>query len=322
MIAPSLTRTPCVLCLSTRSRPAFVKAGHQHHTCDECGGLFMASDGARPDEDETSVSAVVWASSRAHLEPLWARTLVSMHKATGFGPLLDVGCGTGQFLTYARSRGWDDIFGVEPMVDAARMAQAQHGVERVHAGLLETAGLCDDRFAGAVLWDVIEHIAEPEALLREVHCLVRPGGVVVLSTPHRHGVSLRTFGARAHVVAPPDHLFYSTQEGMRVLLERTGYVVQGFSCEDVYVREWVSRVPRLGRRRSEAATFDSIGVSSGPAQTPSNDARYRKAYAALGARGATRVAISAVNIPLRALRLGDQLVATSRVERTAGSERP
>lgn len=82
------------------------------------------------------------------------------------GRLLDVGCGSGEFLAQMRELGWD-VFGVEPDPQAARVAREQFGLT-VWPGALAEASFPDGFFDAVTLNHVIEHVADPPWLAAEV----------------------------------------------------------------------------------------------------------------------------------------------------------
>ncbi|MGQ9592123.1 MAG: class I SAM-dependent methyltransferase, partial [Planctomycetota bacterium] len=99
---------------------------------------------------------------------------------------LDVGCGEGVMLRMASAAG-AEMVGVDLTRTALRLALALCR----EAGLQSTVLRCDakslpfpsETFRFAVCLEVIEHVPDPDALLRELHRVLRPRGVVVLSTP-------------------------------------------------------------------------------------------------------------------------------------------
>lgn len=109
------------------------------------------------------------------------------------GRVLDVGCYTGVFLDCARQRGWQ-TFGAEPSAWAAHRADAKgHAV--VHAPLRK-AQLAAESFDLVTLWDVIEHLHDPLGQLKEACRLLRPGGMLALSTMDAGCMFARLAGRR------------------------------------------------------------------------------------------------------------------------------
>jgi SAM-dependent methyltransferase len=209
---------------------------------------------------------------------------------SGLGPLLDVACGTGQFLAFARERGWRDLTGVELLPEAAESARKLAGAEIHVCDLAETA-LPADRFAAVFLWDIIEHLGDVRRVLKEVHRVLRPGGSAVLGTVNRDGLSLRALKEQALTVSPPEHLTFFTSEGLSNAMTAVGLELEQAWSETIYLREWA--------RRS-----DEKGYSEWRAKL-------------MGGRS-FRAAMWVGNLALRLTHLGDELIAVARKRKTEG----
>ena len=170
--------------------------------------------------------------------------------------LLDVGCGSGEFLLRMRERGWD-VLGVEP--DPVAAAAARRGGLDVRDGMLDDAAFPDESFDAIVLSHVIEHVHDPIALLRECGRVLRPGGTLVLMTPNLESVGHRRFGADWRGLEPPRHLHVFSVESLESCVRRVGLAVANVSTSARLVRGiwWVShsirhqaghraRPPRIG----------------------------------------------------------------------------
>lgn len=159
--------------------------------------------------------------------------------------LLDVGCGVGTFLSVARRRGFE-VTGVDIAAPPVRVARDQGFDARV--GSLADQCFPEASFDVVSLWDVIEHVEDPVALLREIRRVLKPGGTLLLETPDE-GTPLRLaarvawHAARSRLVARcyyPAHRVYFTRTGLARALARAGF-----------------GAPRLARERSvrEKATL-------------------------------------------------------------------
>lgn len=142
--------------------------------------------------------------------------------------VLDVGCAAGYFLRVARQHGYD-CWGVEVSAAIAHQAQAALGEERVHVGMLESAP--PDRFAPGsfdlvTMWDVIEHVPDPQALLRQAAALLKPGGHLVLETQNVDSRFASLLGSRWHHYKHEEHIYHFNPLSVRRLLEQTGFEVE------------------------------------------------------------------------------------------------
>jgi SAM-dependent methyltransferase len=133
--------------------------------------------------------------------------------------LLDVGCHVGVFVDVAQQRGWD-AWGVEPSRWATEQARAQ-GL-RVVNGTLATSGFEDASFDVITMWDVIEHVPDPRAELRQAHRLLKPGGAVVIHTIDIESPFARIMGHRWPWLMEM-HLYYFSPRTLRRMLEEVGF---------------------------------------------------------------------------------------------------
>ena len=119
-------------------------------------------------------------------EKRYLELLEEFEKFRKTGQLLDVGCGFGFFIETAKQQGWD-VTGVEITDDAVKACTSK-GL-RMHHGTLETAHFQDEMFDVIVLIETIEHVIQPEKLIKEIHRVLRPGGLVYLSTPNFNAIN-------------------------------------------------------------------------------------------------------------------------------------
>lgn len=120
---------------------------------------------------------------RGSEDDLRARYADLADRFVGCGPVLDLGCGRGEFLQLLAERDVE-AWGVELDGQLAAAARAA-GVDAVHAdGVGVLAGLADDALGGLVMIQVIEHLPAQLAvdIVRLAAAKVRPGGRVVVET--------------------------------------------------------------------------------------------------------------------------------------------
>jgi D-sedoheptulose 7-phosphate isomerase len=137
------------------------------------------------------------------------------------GRVLDVGCGLG-FVLSGLNDSWEK-HGVEVSVYAARHA-AKWG--KIHIGDLASANYPDSFFDAVILYHVIEHVADPIALIREVRRVLRKGGVLVLGTPDFDSGCARRFGHRYRLLHDETHISLFTTESMHRFLHDHGFSIE------------------------------------------------------------------------------------------------
>lgn len=130
--------------------------------------------------------------------------------------LLDVGCGCGEFLAKARHHG-AEVVGNDVSAEACAFVQ-EHLSIPVMPGLLRSGPFLEAHGTVdiVVMSDVIEHPAEPLALLREALAVLRSGGLLLLLTPNggEAGESAETARYWDGFRVDLEHLQYFSPEAM------------------------------------------------------------------------------------------------------------
>ncbi|MEF7616692.1 class I SAM-dependent methyltransferase [Aquincola sp. MAHUQ-54] len=179
---------------------------------------------------------------------------VRLLPAQAGGRLLDVGCGSGEWLATMRRHGWQ-VAGVEFDDTAAALARSR-GLA-VATGTLEQQRFAPASFDAITLNHVIEHVPDPAATLRECARLLRPGGRLVLFTPNAASLGHAWFGACWRGLEPPRHLQVLSPPAMQRLLDGAGFagVRVGPWVAPSIVRE--SALLRDGAARGRGAAWTS-----------------------------------------------------------------
>ncbi|HEV8638143.1 MAG TPA: class I SAM-dependent methyltransferase [Chloroflexota bacterium] len=149
------------------------------------------------------------------------------------GRLLDVGCGAGVLMDAMRRRGWE-VQGVDVTPAAVRIARERYGLDAVE-GTLEGAGFPSGHFDALTLWNVIEHVPDPPATLREAARVLRPGGLIVMATPNVDALDARVFGERWALWEAPRHFNIFSPASLGLLLRASGF---GNATSESVVGTW------------------------------------------------------------------------------------
>jgi 2-polyprenyl-3-methyl-5-hydroxy-6-metoxy-1,4-benzoquinol methylase len=138
------------------------------------------------------------------------------------GELLDIGCGTGNFLAAARDAGYG-VTGIELDRNAARFAKERLGLQRVLPLTISEFAeqYAKERFDVVTFFEVLEHQAAPVEFLQKVKACVRPGGVIALSVPNRE----RWLTGPDVLDYPPNHFLRWNASALRKFLSAQGFKV-------------------------------------------------------------------------------------------------
>jgi 2-polyprenyl-3-methyl-5-hydroxy-6-metoxy-1,4-benzoquinol methylase len=142
--------------------------------------------------------------------------------------VLDLGCATGLFLHELCQGGqWQGI-GLD--INEGALAAARRQAVDVLCGEASDLGLRSGFFDMVTMWDVIEHVPDPIGALAEVYRILRPGGVLLLSTVNGESWQARLWGRHWVGWDVPRHLQVFSSQTLCRLLENTGFeVVRRFS---------------------------------------------------------------------------------------------
>jgi len=157
------------------------------------------------------------------------------HKAivAGIPPgssVLDVGCATGFLAGVLAETLSCEVTGVELNAQAAE--KAREHCKRVIIGDIASPEMwaeISERYDVLVFADILEHLADPSAVLRQAHDWLAIGGQVIISLPNvayhkvRLGLLCGKFEYTAYGVLDDSHLRFFTRASARRLIESCGY---------------------------------------------------------------------------------------------------
>lgn len=134
--------------------------------------------------------------------------------------LLDVGCGTGDFLKTAQENNWN-VLGIEPNPDARTIANT-----KTNNSVYDSVKL--DRFESnsfdvITLWHVLEHLPNLEEHLQIFNRLLKPNGHLVIAVPNYKSYDAKYYKSFWAAYDVPRHLWHFSQTGMKRLVQAFGF---------------------------------------------------------------------------------------------------
>ncbi len=155
------------------------------------------------------------------------------------GTLLDIGCGKGTYLQEMKKMGWNTI-GVE-FSESGTLAARKSGLTVIR-GSLEDAQFDDASIDFARMADVLEHLPNPTRSMKELHRILKPGGLVRIGVPNLKSATFSLFGKYWFPLEIPRHLFFYSPASLRLLSEKSGFEVVSLK---IWAHKEVDTIPSI-----------------------------------------------------------------------------
>lgn len=225
---------PCLLCGGTRTRTRHEKPPFRIVACEQCSLVFTLPRLASEDlaamyqtDYWTSASAKDFgytdylADEELYLRTFRLRSRLVRRRIPPPAALLDVGCAAGFALRAFRELGYE-VWGVELSASMAAQARQRAGDQRVHCGVLEEGLFGGRRFDVITMFDVVEHVEDPIALLATARAMLTEQGILLIETQNVRSWFARLLGIRWQHYKFEEHLYHFDPRTVRVLLDRAG----------------------------------------------------------------------------------------------------
>ncbi len=237
----------CNLCGKNDFRVLHFAGRHRVVKCRNCGLIFvdpMLESEKLVDHYDQEYYAP-WLEDNAVREEMWKRRFKKVQAFKLAGKLLDVGCGTGNFLNIAKNNGWE-AYGTEVSGYAVDYAKNNYGV-KIFRGELRNADFSDDFFDVITLWHVLEHTVDPLGNLVEAGRILKPGGVLILAVPNVRNYIYKIAYTLVKLKTPELfsladrelHLYHFSARTLKEMIDKAGLnvVKLGMDKERILVRE-------------------------------------------------------------------------------------
>src|SRR5215510_4105076 len=179
------------------------------------------------------------------------------------GSALEIGCSTGFFLDELLERGFREVHGVEPSVEAIEMASPQVK-PNITSGFFK-AGLFEEKKFGLVCsFQTLDHLSDPLDVVSVARDILKPGGLAYFITHNVDGLQARLLGEKSPII-DVEHIYLFNKKTLRRLLETARFQVLGVGniANSYPLDYWLRMFPfSRGVKGTLRNTACRIGLSS------------------------------------------------------------
>jgi 2-polyprenyl-3-methyl-5-hydroxy-6-metoxy-1,4-benzoquinol methylase len=272
-------KSACLLCGGEQSSLLYQTGEGRYLKCHQCG---LVSVDPMPTAEDMKRRAEFWANQHhksvekvtTHYSSQFQRIafggyLRGFERYRQQGRILDVGCGIGGFVHAAQQAGWDS-HGVD--VSSSVEIPKSKGL-KVFQSTLEGANFPEGYFDVVTLFDVIEHIPDPKAMVQQAARVLRPGGCIFLLTPNQGSLLAKILKERWEMIEPEDHLILFDKRTLGALLSECHFKLTQSYTIDLNIlelkrvfsgqKDLKNRITGQKRRRAFVDLFTKSSVLRG-----------------------------------------------------------
>jgi 2-polyprenyl-3-methyl-5-hydroxy-6-metoxy-1,4-benzoquinol methylase len=146
------------------------------------------------------------------------KELLASQKSTGKN-LLDIGCGTGDFLGFCKSKNWN-VLGLEPDADARKLALENNNIETEDLSYLSS--IEDNSKDVITMWHVLEHVYNLNDDITEYKRILKPGGHLIVAVPNCGSHDAEHYKENWAALDLPIHLYHFQPKNIKELFHKHG----------------------------------------------------------------------------------------------------
>ncbi len=156
----------CIICENSKNKAIFKEFGINILKCKNCGHVFSSYEaeqdyGGYYGEKVKDDDHCWWKEAHGKMYNDFCNRFIKNKN----GKLLDVGCGLGYFVKKIKNYPEWEVYGYEISGSAVDFAENKLGIKNIKQGKVEDSDFQEKYFDIITLWDVVEHIPDPEPLL-------------------------------------------------------------------------------------------------------------------------------------------------------------
>lgn len=140
--------------------------------------------------------------------------------------LLDIGCGTGEFLNFCKNAGWK-VEGIEPDDNARKLGKDNYGLTVNTEERLTS--IADKSVDIITMWHVLEHVYHLQDRVKELKRIIKDDGAIFIAVPNYESYDAKKYKEHWAAFDVPRHLYHFGKSDIKRLMENHGLFVEKIS---------------------------------------------------------------------------------------------
>ena len=185
-------------------------------TPDKIGSYYKSEDYLSHNDEKKGLFAKIYNSVKKI--NIKNKFKIAISRQPSAVSLLDIGCGVGDFLLYAKEKGCD-ITGIEPNNDARKIAE-----KKLNCKILspeELQNIPDNAFDVVTMWHVLEHVADLKTEIHHLQRILRKDGRLIVALPNHKSYDAEYYKEKWAAYDVPRHLNHFSQTSIRNIFKET-----------------------------------------------------------------------------------------------------
>jgi 2-polyprenyl-3-methyl-5-hydroxy-6-metoxy-1,4-benzoquinol methylase len=135
------------------------------------------------------------------------------------GNLLDIGCGTGEFLNVFKEAKWSTV-GIEPDEQTRKNASQKYSLNIYPEAYLQE--LKNESFEIITMWHVLEHVPLLNERIEDLKKLIKPNGIIIIAVPNSNSLDAEIYKEHWAAYDVPRHLYHFTPQTLELIFKKHG----------------------------------------------------------------------------------------------------
>jgi 2-polyprenyl-3-methyl-5-hydroxy-6-metoxy-1,4-benzoquinol methylase len=227
----------CTVCNKSSIKEMFVVDGFRHVQCQNCSHVYVKNplkekiliEKYKSSEvDKAYLQRMETPFIRKYNKLLYSKYL-NIFKKNGIrsGKILEIGCGTGEFLKFMKSQKKFDLYATEFIKSSKKIITKIIKKENFYYQIEIYDLKFDNYFDLIALWGVIEHVRNPVKFLKVCNKFLKKKSKIFFLIPNLFSRAYELLGVNTPTINPRAHLNFFTHKSFELMCKKAGFSVIG-----------------------------------------------------------------------------------------------